>query len=426
MHSKVLAQTGLSSGSFFEKKFAIAPLAMPRRLSKKTPAAETEYAQISLKDVLLNSAVEKNGNTQSKYWVFMTTGEPPKFEDPIKFLIYQKEKGPKNAFLHFNGYVEFENKVRYKTAVTLLGFRYYTKAKPRQPEDPMYYVAYRWGSQEANIRYCSSNWYCRRCGAGDAEGFPEVMKKCNDNCTAAVTKGKIEPTRVYGKPCQDYKTQEMHLHVRKRLLSGCPKAALYMDHPAYCAQFSKWIDRQHAVLSPQRDFAPLVYWFYGDAGSGKSRIASAICTSTYYKAPDTRWFDGYDQQVVTVFNDFRKSTFTFSYLLDLLDRYPMHVEVKGAVVSMMSRCFIFTSSKSHEELWSEIAGQQNENLYQLTRRITKEVRFPMEQKEMAELVTEIRKSISLKLKESTKDELYGVWKPEDDVPDAEDLMALSG
>ncbi len=426
MHSKVSAQTGISSSSFFKKKIAIAPLEMPRRLVKKTPFEQTDYAQINGKDLLLNSCVERNGNRQTKYWVFMTTGDPPKFEDPIKFLIYQKEKGPKNAFVHYNGYVELETVVRYKTAVALLGFRYYTKAKPRLPEEPLYYLAYRWGSQEANIRYCSSTWYCRRCGAGDAEGFPELLKNCNENCNGAVNKGKIEPTMVYGKPSTEYRVPEMHQHIRKRLLAGCPKSALYMDHPQYCAQFAKWIDRQHAALAPQRDFQPLVYWFYGEAGSGKSRIASAICTSTYYKPPDTRWFDGYDQHIVTVFNDFRKSTFTFSYLLDLLDRYPMHVEVKGAVVSMMSRCFIFTSSKSHEELWSEIAGQQNENLYQLTRRITKEVKFPMEQNEMAVLVTEIRKSIAVKLKESAKDELYGVWNPEDDVPAAEDLMALSG
>jgi hypothetical protein len=407
-----------------EKKLAIAPLAMPRRLCKKTPEAETEYARASLRDAMMAPAVERNGNTQTKYWVFTVSGEPPKFEHPITFLMYQKEKGAQNGYEHYQGYVEFESKVRHKTAVTMLGFRWYTKAKPKLASEPTYYLNYRWGSQEANIRYCSSTWYCRRCSAGDAEGYPEFAKGCTEGCTKSVQKGKMEPTVVFGTPSTEFKTQEMHLHVRKRLMSGCPKAALYLEHPTYCAQFSKWIDRQHSVFAPQRNFQPLVYWLYGPSGTDKSRVASAVCTSTYFKAPDTKWFDGYDQQVVVVFNDFRKSTFTFSYLLDLLDRYPFHVEVKGAVVNMTAKCFIFTSSKSHEDLWREIAGHENENLYQLTRRITKEVMFPLEQSGKAELITEMRKAISVKMKESTKDELYGEWKPEDEVPEAGDLLPI--
>lgn len=397
---------------------------MPRRLTKKTPAAESGYEKVSIQDDALNPTQERNGNTQTKFWVFMTTGEPPKFEAPMSFLIYQKEIGSKNGMVHYNGYMELETKVRFKTAYTVLGFKWYKKGEKAQDGDPWHYLAYRWGSQETNIRYCSSTWYCKKCHAGDAEGYPDVKKECEAGCTAAKSKGKCEATVICGKPCSEMKTQDMHVHVRKRLLNGCPKSALYMDHPEYCARFSKWIDRQHQTFAPQRSWAPLVYWFYGPSGTDKSRIANAVCSSTYFKAPDTKWFDGYDQQTVVVFNDFRKSTFTFSYLLDLLDRYSFAVEVKCSVVNMVARCFIFTSSKSHSELWSEIAGQQNENLYQLTRRITKEVRFPLTAIEKAELVTEMRLKIKEKLLEDSKDDLYGTWNPSDPVPPAEDLMPL--
>ena len=406
-----------------KKNLSIAPLVMPRRLAQKTPAEKTEYAVVSIQDNALNPTAERNGNTQTKYWVFMTTGEPPKFEDPIKFLIYQKEKGSKTGMTHYNGYAELEHKVRYKTASTILGFKWYAKGVPRGPDEPLKYLAYRWGSQEANIRYCSSTWYCKRCGGGDAEGCPEYAKACQPECSGAKPKGKLEPTCVFGKPSQEFKTQEMHLHVRKRLLSGCPKAALYMDHPEYCARFGKWIDRQHGSMGPQRHFQPLVYWLYGASGTDKSRVANAVCTSTYFKAPDTKWFDGYDNHTVIVFNDFRKSTFTFSYLLDLLDRYPMHVEQKGSVVNMMAKCFIFTTSKSHSDLWAEIAGHENENLYQLTRRITKEVMFPLTMEEKTSLITEMRLAIK-NLKTDEKDDLFGTWNPEDEVPAADDLLPI--
>lgn len=97
--------------------------AMPRRLTKKTPAAESGYAQVSIQDDALNPTQERNGNTQTKFWVFMTTGEPPKFEDPMKFLIYQKEMGSKNGMVHYQGYMELESKVRFKTALAILGFQ---------------------------------------------------------------------------------------------------------------------------------------------------------------------------------------------------------------------------------------------------------------------------------------------------------------
>lgn len=397
---------------------------MPRRLTKKTPAAESGYEKVSIQDEALNPTQERNGNTQTKFWVFMTTGQPPNFESPMNFLIYQKEIGSKSGMVHYNGYMELESKVRFKTAYALLGFKMYKKGEKAKEGDPLYHLAYRWGSQESNIRYCSSTWYCKKCSAGDAEGYPELRKECQDGCTAAKTKGKCEPTKVFGKPCADLKPHELHVQVRKRLLNGCPKSALYMDHPEYCARYHKWIDRQHSVFAPQRSWQPLVYWLYGPSGTDKSRVANAVCTSTYFKAPDTKWFDGYDQQPVVVFNDFRKSTFTFSYLLDLLDRYAFAVEVKCAVVNMAARCFIFTSSKSHSELWADIAGQQNENLYQLTRRITKEIKFPLSTSEKAELITEMRLKIKEKLLEDAKDDLYGTWNPTDPVPPAEDLMPL--
>eukprot|EP00969_Alexandrium_andersonii_P286488 12664453-Alexandrium_andersonii.AAC.1 len=72
-----------------------------------------------------------------------------------------------------------------------------------------------------------------------------------------------------------------------------------------------------------------VFWLWGAAGTDKSRLAKAVMRGAYIKPPDTRWFDGYDGQEVCILNDLRKGTFTFNYLLELLDRYPFQVEIKG-------------------------------------------------------------------------------------------------
>ena len=140
---------------------------------------------------------------------------------------------------------------------------------------------------------------------------------------------------------------------------------------------------------------PRVYWLWGEAGANKSRMAHAVLTSgTYFKPPDSRWFDGYDGHDVLVLNDLRNSTFTFSYLLDLLDRYDFQVEVKGGYTPMLAKVIVITCSKSHADLWAELGGTHNENLKQLTRRIYKELHVTHDNvAEQKTVVTSMRQSL---------------------------------
>lgn len=400
---------------------------MPKRLRAKTAADETDYPCFVPGDEAgldVSKELCRDGHIQTKYWVFTTFGHPPEFKAPMNFLIYQKEMSHK-GHEHYQGYVELETRVKFKTLMGILGFHIHKKGE--KCENQLTYVAKRYGSQEANIRYCSSQAYCRKCGGADAEGLPAYAKLCEDGCKGLKSKKKIGITVVHGKPTEVQTLMQMHEHVKKKLKSGCPKKLLYEEFPQYAAQHLKWIDRQHQVYAPQRNWQPLVYWFWGESGTDKSRLAKSVCTSCYFKPPDNRWFDGYDQHEVIVFNDFRKSTFTFSYLLDLIDRYPFHVEIKGAVVSMVAKCMIFTCSKPHQELWAEIAGSANENLVQLTRRITKEIKFPMSTAEKVVMITDIRNKIDgmVKAERPEGDPLYGQWTPGEAVPEAVDLIPIS-
>ena len=138
-------------------------------------------------------------------------------------------------------------------------------------------------------------------------------------------------------------------------------------------RFHSGVDKVVAALRARRHWMPHVYYLHGAAGVNKSRIAHNVCKgSVYFKPPDTLWFDGYNGEDVVVINDLRKSTFTFSYLLDLLDRYDFQVEVKGGYAPMLAKVFMITCSKPHHELWAELHGTVNDNLKQLTRRIHEE------------------------------------------------------
>lgn len=120
-----------------------------------------------------------------------------------------------------------------------------------------------------------------------------------------------------------------------------------------------------------------VIWCHGLPGSGKSRWAFETYPKAYVYAgsPGCLWFDNYNYEDTIVIDDFRgnkvvgadmcKPTIDFSYLLRLLDRYPMQVPVKGGYKWLAATRFVITCPFSPEDAWCS-----SENIAQLTRRIT--------------------------------------------------------
>ena len=53
------------------------------------------------------------------------------------------------------------------------------------------------------------------------------------------------------------------------------------------------------------------------------------------------WFDGYIGQDTAIFDDFRASGNRFSYILRIIDRYPMDVPVKGGFVYWNPKYIVF-------------------------------------------------------------------------------------
>ncbi|XP_019638159.1 PREDICTED: uncharacterized protein LOC109480408 [Branchiostoma belcheri] len=94
----------------------------------------------------------------------------------------------------------------------------------------------------------------------------------------------------------------------------------------------------YARLQPARDFLTRCFVFVGPPGCGKSRLVREYLpddTTTYYK-PEGGWFDGYMGQSDVVLNDFHgdipRPTF-----LNMVDRYPLRVPIKGGFVNFAAR-----------------------------------------------------------------------------------------
>lgn len=129
---------------------------------------------------------------------------------------------------------------------------------------------------------------------------------------------------------------------------------------------------------------PVVLWFYGPTGSGKTRTAVEIAQESglrYWVSSDSdlKWFDGYTGQEYAIIDEFRRQGIKFSWILKLLDRYPLFVPIKGSWVRWTPKVIILTCPVPPREAyqWLDKDGETQDwdGIDQLKRRIDDEIEF---------------------------------------------------
>lgn len=116
-----------------------------------------------------------------------------------------------------------------------------------------------------------------------------------------------------------------------------------------------------------------VKWYYGPTGTGKTRRAYHEATKSgtvYIKSSSGKWFDGYDGEANVIFDDFRDTWFEYSYLLKLLDRYPVRVECKGSSRQFVASTIYVTSPFHPKNLYKGLQDRDVDSINQLLRRIS--------------------------------------------------------
>lgn len=87
-----------------------------------------------------------------------------------------------------------------------------------------------------------------------------------------------------------------------------------------------------------------VLFLYGEAGCGKTRLAYELFPDLFRVPSATlQWFDGYQQERAVLIDDYRGQGDS-SFLLQLLDIYPMQVPVKGGFEPWVPLYIIITSN----------------------------------------------------------------------------------
>lgn len=137
------------------------------------------------------------------------------------------------------------------------------------------------------------------------------------------------------------------------------------DHPETYVRFYRGLE-QLSMDDSIRNFKPYVEWIFGSTGTGKTRYVYERETDLWISGRDLRFWNGYQNQEATLFDDFRGDFCTFHELLRILDRYPMTVDVKGGYRNLNSKRMYITSCYPPTDVY-----KTREDISQLVRRIDK-------------------------------------------------------
>jgi hypothetical protein len=196
---------------------------------------------------------------------------------------------------------------------------------------------------------------------------------CTKKDTADPSRGD-QHFEEYGEIPAQGKRTELESWVESVVGGKRPRDAVRDRDFKFLAQFVKYgngYSRLLAATIPKRNQPPTVYWLYGPTGSGKSRKAREWYPNAYVYpklSKGTPWWDGYEGETDIIIDDMREDTFSFDYLLNLLDRYEFNGAVKGSFTPVNASNIVITAPKDWQSMFAMVV---RENVNQLGRRITK-------------------------------------------------------
>jgi hypothetical protein len=136
----------------------------------------------------------------------------------------------------------------------------------------------------------------------------------------------------------------------------------YARYGKFFAQF-----KQMASMRKRRESGyqpPEVFIFWGDSRTGKSRRALFEATQKYgthgYYTLTGKWFDSYDGEPALIINEF-VGHLSPTFLLQLLDGYPLLLPQKHAGAMSQLRSVWITSNSSPDQWWPKLRTTERWN-----------------------------------------------------------------
>lgn len=234
-------------------------------------------------------------------------------EGNLRFAIWQLESAPSTGRLHLQGYLEFEVSMRLSSVKRFLSAE-------------SCHLEGRRGTRDQAIAYCRKE--------------------------ESHVAGPWEVGRAHLRPGKRTDIDE----VTDLILSGKPLLELVAEYPVQFVRNHRGFEYVSRSLAfqrqvPWRDVKVMVYW--GESGTGKTRLAFADAGNDIYSLPQGEriWFDGYIGQTHLLLDDYY-GWIKYGLFLKLLDGYPVPCPVKGGFVPNLWTTVIITSNKPPAEWYS--------------------------------------------------------------------------
>lgn len=144
-----------------------------------------------------------------------------------------------------------------------------------------------------------------------------------------------------------------------------------ITHPIQFIKYHNGIKAlKQEMLKKTKKIPPRVIWIYGKSGTGKTKyVYDNHDQDDIWKSHGSlQWFDDYEGQKVALIDEFREHFCSLSYFLEVLDRYPLRVPVKGGFVNWIPEIIYVTSCYPPNELYKNVLDNHNK-IEQLLRRI---------------------------------------------------------
>lgn len=233
----------------------------------------------------------------------------------FKYVVLQQEVCPTTNRTHWQGYAEFTGRPGLNKIKSILG-------------DDVHVEKRRGTAQEAAD-------YCKK----EESAVPGTLFEYGQISQPGKRSDLINVYQDLKDGKTDLEILEMYPGTYMRMTRGIQTARNLLDR----SRRSLWRDLEVTVL-------------YGDTGTGKTR-------SVYAEHPDlyaldnpmgqSLWWDGYSGQSVLLLDDFY-GWIRHSYLLRLLDGYPVRLAVKGSFTEAFWTKVFITSNRHPREWYSKL------------------------------------------------------------------------
>jgi len=226
----------------------------------------------------------------------------PPVNDKVSYYVCQLEKCPDTGRIHLQGYMQFKSRRRYESVAEFWGVDCHAA--------PAY------GSDIHNHAYCTKD--DSRVGGPWEKGTRRPMpgRRAETKITLDDLINYCRENGVSRAYC-DPKYQVLMLQYGKRLRE--------ME--------LEWIRADNNKVRSVE-----VTVIIGPPGSGKTPKAAELAGGwgALYRLPPCKdpipWFDGYNGQKILLIDELKPEQYDWSWLLQILEGYPMQVPVKGAMV----------------------------------------------------------------------------------------------